>query len=417
MNVSSPSSQPIDTLIYLVMRAQEIGSVIAGKADPDATFAPLFMSQVPAAKLKEISQSLTDQYGPVVEVMDLQQTGTYNAQFKIRFERGIASATLSLDQDQPHKVIGFFISDVAALDNSPEAIVAAFAKLTGKVGFTITRLGPGAPQEVLAYHSDQQYAIGSAFKLWVLDTLAEDVAAGKRKWSDVVPLSVHSLPSGAMQDWPQGTPVTLATLATQMISISDNTATDMLMKVLGRDAIAARVRATGHSDPSRMLPMLTTLEAFSLKVASDADVDAYASADDIGQAAILDRFAPSLSADKIEAWRLTAPQAAFRINRVEWFASARDLAGVMQSLRLRKDPMVMQILSVNPGLGPALASQYARFGFKGGSENGVLNLTFVVQNKAGDWYAVAASWNDPAPLGINQTHFVALTRQLLERAK
>ena len=76
LNVTRPSSEPIDTLIYLVTRAQEIGWVLAGKADPDATFAPLFMAQVPAGKLKEISQSLTDQYGPVVEVTDIVQTGT-----------------------------------------------------------------------------------------------------------------------------------------------------------------------------------------------------------------------------------------------------------------------------------------------------------------------------------------------------
>ena len=51
------------------------------------------------------------------------------------------------------------------------------------------------------------------------------------------------------QDWPKGAPVTLHTLATLMISISDNTATDQLIAIVGRDAIAEELRASGHAEP------------------------------------------------------------------------------------------------------------------------------------------------------------------------
>jgi hypothetical protein len=38
-------------------------------------------------------------------------------------------------------------------------------------------------------------------------------------------------------------------------------------------------------------------------------------------------------------------------------------------------------------------------GFKGGSEPGVLALTFLLRTKAGGWLALSAGWNDPkAPL-------------------
>ncbi len=108
----------------------------------------------------------------------------------------------------------------------------------------------------------------------MLSTLVQEIKAGKRKWSDVVPLEVHSVPSGQMQDWPIGSPVTLHTLATMMISISDNTATDALIRVLGREAVAAEMVASGHAEPSRNIPMLTTVEFFALKSGDPARIAA-----------------------------------------------------------------------------------------------------------------------------------------------
>ena len=397
------------------MRALETAGVLSGKTTPETTFATPFLIQVPGDKLRQVGRDLEAQYGPIVEVTDVEQTGPSSAKFKIRFEKGTSTATMTIEPEAPYRVIGFYISDFVPLDTSPEAILKEFQALPGKTGFTITKLIPSGPQEVLGFQSDQQFAIGSAFKLWVLDALAEDIAQGKRKWSDVVTLSARSLPSGEMQNWPLGSPVTLATLATLMISISDNTATDTLMKLLGRDALAARVRATGHAQPSRMLPMLTTLETFSLKLAPDDQVLAYADADDAGQVAILNRLDPTLSADLLNPARF-GPMPKW-INQIEWFASPRDMASVMQSLHQRTDPLVMQILSVNPGLSPAVASEFGRFAFKGGSEEGVLSLTWLIQNKAGDWYVVSQSWNHAAPHSVDPNHFAALARQLLDRVK
>ena len=66
-------------------------------------------------------------------------------------------------------------------------------------------------------------AIGSTFKLYVLSALSHAIARGEHRWDEVVTLNQRSFPSGQMQDWPRSTPVTLQTLATMMIAISDNT--------------------------------------------------------------------------------------------------------------------------------------------------------------------------------------------------
>lgn len=415
------SQSPSDTAVPSAAKARDMSAVadqivdvLNGKLPAQDVFTDGFLAEVTPGKLTEVAKSLTDQFGQLIEAVDVVRTGPNSAKFKLRFAKATGSALIEFDPVSG-KVGGFMITDFVPLDTGPEALISEFKALHGTAGFTITRLGTAGSKEMLGLRLDQQFAIGSAFKLWVLDALAEDIARGKRRWSDVVPLSVRSLPSGVMQTWPQGSPVTLATLATQMISISDNTATDQLIKVLGRDAIAARVRATGHSAPSRMLPMLTTLEAFSLKLGPAAPRDSYIAASDAQQSAMLARLGPTFSPDRLSLGQL-APGKVWHIDTIEWFASPRDMVGVMQSLQRRKDPRVMQILSVNSGLGLEAAKQFSRLGFKGGSEEGVLNLTWLAQNKAGEWYVVSASWNDPAkPVDLNQ--FLVLSRRLLERVK
>ena len=43
-----------------------------------------------------------------------------------------------------------------------------------------------------------------------------------------------------------------------MIAISDNTATDHLIDLVGRDRVEAALTVFGHSDPAMTVPFLTT---------------------------------------------------------------------------------------------------------------------------------------------------------------
>ena len=410
--VSAPSIAPDSSILQ--SRANDAMLVFNEAKSAELVFSPEFLQHVPPAKLAELARSLSDQFGPILSIGEFERASPVTAKFNFHYAKAVAKVQMRIDPESS-LISGLLITDVAPLEDSPELIQSDFSALHGAAGFTIFKLGPGTPQEVLGYQSNREFAIGSAFKLWVFDALAEDVARGKRKWSDVVFLTVRSFPSGVMHSWPQGSPVTLATLATQMISVSDNTATDMLIKVLGREAIAMRVRANGHSAPSMMLPVLSTLEAFSLKLGPADQRAAYAAASDAQQQAMLVRLDPTFSVDKLDLG-LLAPGKIWSIDTIEWFASPRDLVGVLQSLARRKDPRVMQILAINPGLGPDLARLFTSFGFKGGSEEGVLNLSFVVQNRKGEWYVISASWNDPAQ-PVDQAQFVSLTRRLIERIK
>jgi beta-lactamase class A len=402
------SAAPADRLNQ---RVADVVAVLQGKQAPEAVFTPTFLKAVSPAQLEQIVRQIEAQAGKLIGAQDIRSDTSTAARFTLRFERAVAAATMTIEPGEPGRVSGLRFTSVAPTGDSLEKITADFAALPGRSGFAVTRLDDrGSPVAMFSDHAAEQFAIGSTFKLWVLDALAEDIAAGRHRWDEVVPLGPRSLPSGITQGWPAETPVTVQTLATLMISISDNTATDTLIRLIGRERIAARVRAIGHSDPSRMLPFLTTAESFALKLSPPATRDAYARAGDAAQERLLAGLdaAKILSAANIAA--LDGKPTA--IDSIEWFASPSDIARVVDSLRRRPDPRVQQVLGVAPTMANELRQRFAYVGYKGGSEVGVINLTWLLRTKAGTWIAVTASWNDTAA-AVDGDRFGFLAQRLL----
>ena len=70
-----------------------------------------------------------------------------------------------------------------------------------------------------------------------------------------------------------------------------------------------------------------------------------------------------------------------------------------------------KLTGFNPGF-PALKTSFAWVGFKGGSEPGVLNLTFLLETK-GDTprtYVMSASWNNAAATVDEEKFYGLITR-------
>lgn len=131
----------------------------------------------------------------------------------------------------------------------------------GTASIAATKDGTLLPE---SHNENQALAVGSAFKIFVLKALDDAVTSKRFAWEQVVFLKLEatSLPSGILQNWPAQTPLTIATLANLMISESDNTATDHLIHLLGRETVE-------RAAPTRMAPCLTTSEVFVLKYGSD----------------------------------------------------------------------------------------------------------------------------------------------------
>jgi hypothetical protein len=209
-----------------------------------------------------------------------------------------------------------------------------------------------------------------------------------------------SLPSGKLQTWPRGTPLTLYSLATFMISESDNTATDHLLFALGRERVESMLGEMGNSSVERNTPFLSTGEMFRLKLTTKGLLaDKYLKMDAAQRRVYLEGILveTALNEESIDAELLSKPS---HIDTIEWFASAHDLCAAMDWLRKatesNKTANLRQILTVNPGLDVS-KKQFEFIGYKGGSEAGVLNLTYLLRSRfGGEWYALSCGWNDPS---------------------
>jgi len=409
-------------LVALVVALLPVGAVAQGVADPalrakvdalvaildgrgayDTYFAASFRDKVPQTRFATIVAQLKATLGAPRKIESLAATSAWSADLVVGYARGTASVRLALDPAAPHAATGLLITGTAARDDSLAKIEAEFRALPGASGFGLYALGDGTPQPIFDYRADIAAPLGSAFKLWVLAELARQVAADERHWADVVKVGAPSLPSGVLQTWPAGSPATLQTLATLMISISDNTATDTLLTTLGRAKVDAMAEGAGGS-----VPVMTTREMFALK--GDP-----ALAKDWGAGSVVDRRALLVDhAVKIATTKLDMSVFAGKpvaVDSVEWFASPAAMAGLLDRLRAADDT-TRAILAVNAGVDPGIAARFRYVGFKGGGEPGVLSLNYLVQAKDGRWYAATGNWHR-ADDAVNELRFVGLIGRAL----
>jgi beta-lactamase class A len=387
--------------------AEGIAATLRGNKDAAEVFSPAFLAAVPPEKLAALTAQIASQFGPLEGLDSVIASGPDSGVIALRFARAVYSGPFSIGADG--KVANLLLNDYRPIGDDIATIRRDLEALPGVVGAFYGPLDGSTP--VLTVNADRQFALGSTFKLYVLSALAQQVESGTRHWDDVVRIDdVRSLPSGQMQGWPKDAPVTLQTLATMMISISDNTATDQLIHLLGRDALNSAVRDAGNSDPERTLPFLTTRELFALK-ADPARGARYAALSESEQAVALDALAREIAADpsKVAAPAFSAPTL---IDNVEWFASAEDLRKVLAGIAALKDPTARDILAVSPSIPAAKRKDWSYAGFKGGSEPGVLNLTWLLQKPGGEWRILTMSWNDPAA-AVDTAPFELLSQRIM----
>jgi beta-lactamase class A len=115
----------------------------------------------------------------------------------------------------------------------------------------VAEFAGGGCRSIHGVNADEQLAIASVFKLYVLGELARQVQAGEVAWDEPITLTddLRSMPSGDYAWVPAGQQVTVRQLAEGMIWQSDNTATDHLIGRLGRENVERAFAAYGHADP------------------------------------------------------------------------------------------------------------------------------------------------------------------------
>eukprot|EP01117_Protostelium_nocturnum_P010321 TRINITY_DN3708_c1_g1_i1.p1 TRINITY_DN3708_c1_g1~~TRINITY_DN3708_c1_g1_i1.p1 ORF type:complete len:465 (-),score=99.23 TRINITY_DN3708_c1_g1_i1:159-1376(-) len=396
----------------LKIRAKELVNAINTMENHSKIFNKKFLEVLPPEKLDEVFKNLTASLGKAIGVRELTTESATAGTLSIEFEKFIGKGTITIDEEEPNLVSGFHISNVETKTETLQGLICDLKKLPGRASLAAFKLEGEELKDLGSHNPDLSLAIGSAFKLYVLAELARRIEKGDAKWEDVIKLEVSSCPSG--NNWPIGSPVTLHTLASMMISTSDNTATDQLIKFLGRESVENVMKESGHMSPELNIPFLTTSEFFKIK--GDAHRKDFET-EFINKTAkerreLLDEELSQIPNDKVDLGKFAKPN---HIDSIEWFASCYDLGRIMNWLKQCSDEgdYLRGVLSINKGLPAELAKQWNYVGFKGGSESGVINLTYLLESKNGEWFVVTGSWND-TKANVDTLQFVGILNKAIE---
>ena len=380
----------------------------AGKAVGDAElarhFSAGFLAQVPPAKLiAALTQvaaagplrlvGLLGSSSPTALVAHLD--GAAGTSFK---------ASIAVGATAPHLIGALLFQPYTAtpVPTSWSQVDAGLRALASHATMLATEVGSSTPLHAL--QADTPGAIGSAFKLYVLGALGSAIDHGTASWNEklAIPAAWKRLPSGALRNAPNGRTFTLRYFAQQMIAVSDNTAADHLIHRLGRSAVETELASMGMHEPQLDTPFLTTREMFALKLsASPALRSAYiagATAQRLQLLARVDALPISLAA--AAAWK--APR---EVSTIEWFASPADLARAMIALQAAAQHPALapihKILAKNPGISFDTKT-WPYVAYKGGSEPGVLSLTWLLTRSDGRTFVLSIVLSNTAKV-IDET--------------
>ena len=398
--VNPPGTPAGAQLRWLIAAAAHLP--ISG-AQVRAHFDAAFLAQVSPAMLNQGLQAATG-----VQLLSIQvsEPGTLIAIVSTRGVLPRAQVALTVDGRGLISRLGISPASTAPVPATWAGVDAALRSVAPQVRLLVADVSNGSCQPVHSIDPAAAAPLGSAFKLYVLDALGNAVAAGTVRWDQplTVTAQLKSLPSGDLQNEPDGTQISVLDTAAKMISISDNTAAGMLINLVGRPAVETALTTTGMTSPALDRPFLTTREMFILKLSQwPALANRYIAANEAGRRALLASTvdpAPLPALAAAQAW--TTPR---DINSIEWFASADDICRAYTALAaLARRPglsPIGQVLSLNDGglqLDPA---QWKTTWFKGGSEPGVLTLAYLATTQTGHSYVVTVLAENPSQ-PINQ---------------
>ncbi|CAN5838744.1 hypothetical protein BH20CHL4_BH20CHL4_16400 [soil metagenome] len=366
-------------------------------------FAPEFLAGLPPAQIIDVLRYYVAPAGP----MDIA-----------RFEGGVTNeranallstpsrlwrVTLSVEPGDPHRINELYCEPAVApgapgtSTRSWSSIKNRFSTLAPQTSFIAAEITGDGCSPLARVNADEPLAIASSFKVYVLGELADQVDHGQAAWDELLEINpdLISLPNGEMRYQSAGEEFPLSHYAEQMISNSDNTATDHLIGRLGREAVEQSFASMGHDHPELNTPLLMTREWFAIKMRfSDRDIRRYKLAGEETRREIIQNMAIP-NANTLAEWE---PWLAFRaIDTIEWFASASDICDAMTSLHQigQRDDMapVLNALSLQPGI-TFDPDDWAYVGYKGGYETGVRSDVWLLQRTDGRWFVMAGIINN-----------------------
>jgi hypothetical protein len=295
-----------------------------------------------------------------------------------------------------------------------------FETLSPSPALLVGRIGrDGHCTAIVDRHADELRATASIFKLWVLGGAASGIADGAFDESTPITLDASAVvPGSDYGSEPLGTVAPLLDIATLMIGISDNTATDLTHHFVGRPRIDAFIDRSGVAEPTVLKPLLDITEQFQLFQSFPLDVAlTYVNGTEAFQQQFIDEQIDPLG-----------PLPGGSYNNVElftsgsWRASPDDICEVFaRHLRLPQGSDAADL--VNRALGaqaaqPGVRNAWDRVWYKGGNlasaaGDHVLTHAWLLQDSGEDPFVVVAMSNNPDG-GIDEYKVQSITSRILE---
>jgi len=311
----------------------------------------------------------------------------------------------------------------AALDL--EGAADRFASLSAEPGLLLARIDENnVCQPIVARNPDVPRATASIFKIWILAGLADALDERSLFHDQSVPLDgSKQVNGGPLFNQQPGTELTVDELATFMMGVSDNTATDMLLALAGRARIESLHAEYGHGNPSLITPQLGISEQFHLFFSFPlAEAQDYVNgAEPFRRDFLENRIVPLGS-------RATGG-GGFNNESLfidgSWLASARDVCGAFARHRLHapgSDAALLVERALQAQVAqPNLRERWDRIWYKGGSlvsgvnGNLVLNHAFLLERKGERPLFLVGMSNEPAG-GLDGFLIQSVLGRLLELA-
>lgn len=165
--------------------------------------------------------------------------------------------------------------NTADIERASAGVRQAIEQVTAPYGqaVSVTYLPVGTPAGIVSVNGSTQHASASMIKLVVLAALLDKVAAGEIDLAAQVEVKASDIVSGTgtVQDDGPGT-YELQELARRMIADSDNTATNVIVDLIGMDAVneeASKLGLTGTVMARKMMDMVAADQGMRNRMTSD----------------------------------------------------------------------------------------------------------------------------------------------------
>lgn len=271
---------------------------------------------------------------------------------------------------------------------------AEIAKSGASFAYQVSKVSDGRCLPAAGTDVDRSMPLASIFKLYVLLALADAVNAGTVAWDEQLTITKEdkAVGSAGFNELEPGSKVSVKSAAQQMISASDNMATDMLMARLGPGALERALIAAGHHDPSAMTPFPTAHQLFSIGWGKPDVREEWKTASPQRRAAMLARtgtqpYEPDPMLTRVPA----SPYG------IEWYGTPMDICRVhaaLQAAATGPASPVRDILSATPGI-ELDKTKWGYVGAKGGNLPGDLTFSWYAEDRSGQGWVVSYQLNWP----------------------